>query len=469
MNPTCRPLPKIRSRLNRDRKDTIVKSFLVGLLLTMAIALVLFLIALPSPSRTEPLAVITFNLAELSERQRLDISSSKSGNSNNTESSIIAPLNISKDGQAFDLQVADDSGAQGDAGVDPELFSNIPSSMGARCDRSQRLQRLIETGGDEETDFAVTKALRWLQGTQNGNGSWDKEHQVSMTGLALLAYLGRCETVQSEEFGDTVMSAIVYLTNIAMKHDGRISTDYQETWAYDQSIASYALCEAYIFSKAFHQEIPNLKKSVQQAIDFIMRAQGLDDGWSYRYKNDARCDNSINAWHLQALKAAKATALEFKGIDEAIDRCLKVVLATRDQHGGFKYNYLITRSSPRSYLPLTGPASLVIQLHRDKKHPFLRPAIDHLYLHLKTRYAKGAELYEHYYISQVMMNEGSLAWDRYRQGFIPRLLNSQRDEGYWTNLKPAKYSVGPIYDTALAALILETHFRFLPGTMKTRQ
>ena len=37
------------------------------------------------------------------------------------------------------------------------------------------------------------KSLRWMKQTQNKDGSWGNR-KVAYTGLALLAYLGHCET-----------------------------------------------------------------------------------------------------------------------------------------------------------------------------------------------------------------------------------------------------------------------------------
>lgn len=440
----------------------------MGLLLTAATALVLFIINLPSSPTKDPDVIVVFNFADLNERARIDTSSSKRGSDADEDANEITPMDFSEDGTPLDIKLAQQAGEPGDAGVDPDLISNLPSSMGARCDYSQRIQRLIETGGSPETDHAILKALRWLQSEQNEDGSWSDEHQVSMTGLALLAYLGHCDTVESEEFGETVMSAIVYLTDIAMKYQGRIGTDFGDTWAYDQSIAAYALCEAFTFSKVFHQKIPNLEESTQSSIDWLISAQAYDGGWNYRYKRDARSDNSINAWHLQALKAAKATGLTFEGIDKSISRGVTVVISTQDPNGGFSYNTVKTQSRGGLYLTPTGPAALAIQLHQGINHPMMKPALEHLFIHQKHRYSKGAELYEHYYIAQFMMNNGSDSWQRYREGFIPRLLNAQRDDGHWTDVKPGRYSEGKIYDTALAALVLETHFRFLPGTSRVR-
>ena len=90
-------------------------------------------------------------------------------------------------------------------------FYDIPASIKKRCSMADRLSRLNAHGGTEKCEEAVVNGLRFLKKTQNKDGSWCDQRQVGMTGLALLAYLGHCETTMSEEFGETVFAAITYL------------------------------------------------------------------------------------------------------------------------------------------------------------------------------------------------------------------------------------------------------------------
>ena len=77
------------------------------------------------------------------------------------------------------------------------------------------MQRLLANGGIKECEDAVVKALDWFQTTQADNGAWAGNYTVAYTGLALLAYLGHCETPLSVKYGDTVTNAILYLVDVA--------------------------------------------------------------------------------------------------------------------------------------------------------------------------------------------------------------------------------------------------------------
>ena len=87
-------------------------------------------------------------------------------------------------------------------------MSGIPHSR-----TSGQRGRLTDGGvnnGDQETEHAVLKALRWLKKTQRTDGSW-AGNPISNTGLAVLCYLAHGETPGKGEFGATVELALDYL------------------------------------------------------------------------------------------------------------------------------------------------------------------------------------------------------------------------------------------------------------------
>ena len=132
-----------------------------------------------------------------------------------------------------------------------------------------------------------------------------------MTGFALLVFLGRCETPNSEEYGDAVTRAIVYLVGLGMKNDGRLATSDvgSHAWVYEHGIATYALAEAYTFCSNLGISIPNLDKVTKTAGDMIIQGQGDSGGWVYGYKSTNGGDNSVGYWQIQALKACLHTKL----------------------------------------------------------------------------------------------------------------------------------------------------------------
>lgn len=155
-------------------------------------------------------------------------------------------------------------------------FGNLPSSMKKRCSVADRLQRLKENGGNKKCEDAVVDALLWLQDNQEEDGSWSHEagsdkYRAAMTGFALLAYLGHCESPNSPVFGETVEKAIIYLVNIGMQNDGKLTTPGAGGhWVYEHAIVTYALAEAFTFCEGLGENIPNLDKIAKKAGDIVM-------------------------------------------------------------------------------------------------------------------------------------------------------------------------------------------------------
>ena len=72
-------------------------------------------------------------------------------------------------------------------------FRTLDQPFSKRCSMEDRLQRLKDNGGTPACEDAVVKGLRWLKTSQAADGSWGTQ-KAAMTGLALLAYFGHCET-----------------------------------------------------------------------------------------------------------------------------------------------------------------------------------------------------------------------------------------------------------------------------------
>ena len=392
---------------------------------------------------------------------------------------------------SFEIDVPDPSadfelGGEG-LGVDNDFgednrgdpYAAISGDIRKRCSKADRLSRLSNNGGNERCEDAVMSSLRWLKKTQKSDGSWCGENQVAMTGFALLAYLGHCETPNSEEFGDAVTRAIVYLTNISMNNNGKMANDFKDRhWCYDHSIATYALAEAATFCTKLDINIPNLNKSVRAAGDWILENQHNSGSWDYGYDRSGKRggDNSIGLWHIQALKACKYTGLwEERDFTNTIRSALAYIKGTQAAGGGIGY----TGPQPHNDkgYTMTGGGVLAFQMWGKGHDSLVREGARYIRKHAKFDYhTANADLYRHYYHAQAMINRGGDEWHFYNNLFRDQLLNSQSDEGSWEdvggggklNAVAAQYKGGSAkalhYRTCLATLMLEVYYRFLPAT-----
>jgi len=365
----------------------------------------------------------------------------------------------------------------------------IPTIMKGRCSDAERLSHLRSAGGTPEVEAAVKKSLQWLKGRQNSDGSWGAAHPSAMTGLVLLCYLGHCESTQSPEYGENVSKGITYLINLALKNNGRLSTNLSaNSWVYEHGIATYALAEALTFSRTLQFQIPELENSVEKAVDVIIKGQTQQGGWDYQFSDNGRNDLSVVGWQLQALKAAQASGVKAPELPKTIRRAMPYLL--KDAYvddGRFAY------TGKGAHPAMTAVAVLCLQ-QWDKSNT--SPAREGIRLIKKGLDARGkkfreitandfehcytfeydnpnADLYAWYYAAQVMRNAGGREWDATNRAIIEDLIPAQRPDGSF----PAEPGGGPvlhgrgtasaggardIYVQTLMTLTLQVYYRFLP-------
>ena len=479
--------PEAQARLAAQRRTSTITSLIIAILMMTLIGVILLIIAMKF-NKDEIPELISYS-AENVEEDELDVrkvqtqTQRKPSAPSSSMAKVIAANSASPtaipvpeidvpdpslnfgDGDGFGDGWGDgsDSGAGGG-------FGNIPASMKKRCSRADRLSRLNSSGGTEKCEDAVVNGLRFLKKTQNKDGSWCDQKQVGMTGLALLAYLGHCETTMSEEFGETVFSAITYLVNKAMKNKGKLATDFKDNhWCYEHGIAVYAIAEAYtLCQKSFGESIPNLPEAVQASTQFLINSQHQKGGWEYAYSEDngRGGDLSIVAWHLQALKAAKHTGLELKNLTRSVRAGLDYTTGLRTPEGTFGYS---GPSMKGDGVTLGAAGALCFQMWDKSSSKEARGACKFIDENAKFGWnTPDSDLYGHYYAAQCMMNFGGDPWKRYNEKFRDQVLNNQLPDG---SFKPAGFGAfrgtnvfGKHYRACLSILMLEVYYRFLPAT-----
>jgi hypothetical protein len=350
-------------------------------------------------------------------------------------------------------------GGLGMGGGAGKLFGLIPEAMRKRCSKEDRLQRLMENGGTPACDEAVVKGLRWLKANQSPDGSWGPE-KAAMTGLALLAYFGHCETPVSEEFGDSCMKGIVYLVNVGMNNNGVLgSVPMGQTTPYEHGIATYALGEAATFCKELKVDVPGLMEVTEKAGQFIIDNQNKNGGWAYGYVTEGgHTDTSVVGWQLQSLKACSHTNIKYKGMNSSVKKGLEYLAGCQGENGSFGY------SGPGGH-SLTGVGVLCHQMWDKGKSKEARNGVKFIKKNFKLDWnTDDSDLYSHYYASQAMMQAGGSYWKSYNRLFRDELLKNQDPDGSWQAPKFGGHgqSAGnAVYRNALCILMLEVYYRFL--------
>ena len=470
--------PEAMERLRQQRRNSTISSCLVAFLFVVLVGLILGFFLL-NPMIKEPPVIVTYQSSTpeddtVEERKVQTNMERKPSSPSASMTKVIVSSNVSDmaipvpevdvSTPSLDFGDGDEFGSGwGDGMGSGSGFSNIPATMNKRCTPQDRMARLRETGGTPECEEAVLKALRWLQTTQKDNGSWETRFPAAMTGLALLAYLGHCETPQSPEFGETVSKAITYLVNIGLKSDGLLTstgTLAGHHAVYEHGICTYALAEAYTLCKGFNITIPDLDVVTKKAAEIIMKGQGTTGGWGYGYASNGN-DNSVGFWQIQAIKAAKHTGLiDEKEFNKTARKALEFISSVQGPNGAVGY-----RTNPNVSPQLTGGAMLCFQMLDKGNAKEVRKGVDYIMDNTEFKWGdSSANLYYHYYNAQAMINEGGNDWKKYNNMFRDELLKGQNSDGSWTQSGIKHGPINQHMATCLATLMLEVYYRFLPGT-----
>ncbi|MFC4990942.1 prenyltransferase/squalene oxidase repeat-containing protein [Rubritalea tangerina] len=481
--------PEAKARLAAQKRTSTITSILIALLGCALVAIILMVIALTINVKNPP-EIISYSSGVMDDDQieRPEMTNQverKPSSPSSSMAKVIASTTASPTAvpvpdieitePSLDFGNGDDFGdgwgdGDGDGGGGGG-FGRIPSSMKKRCSKADRLARLKKEGGKPECEEAVVRSLRYLQNTQNANGSWCRKNSSAMTGLALLAYLGHCETPLSPEFGETVEKAITYLVQLGIQNGGQLAEDRNDKhWPYEHGIATYALCEAYTFCKTLNITIPNLDKVVIESVGHIVSHQHTSGGWVYAFEmSNGPGDTSVSCWQIQALKASKHTGLQIDGLNGAMKKSMKYL--TESQNGDGTIGY---RGKKHSGLgpTMTGGGLLCLQQGGYGRRSQARSAAKWLSKNLKYNYANDADLYAHYYNGQALINYGGTVWKNYNKLFMDEHLSGQNPDGSWkspgTNKGSRRFQGGSAqavhYRTCLATLMLEVYYRFLPGS-----
>jgi hypothetical protein len=485
--------PEAQARLQAQRRNSTISSIIISILVIVLICLTLAFIFLPNWVKETP--VIVSYQGTVTQDENLEVK--KMNNSverkpsapsssmakviaANTVSPTAVPVpEVDVPDPSTDFGNGDDFGdgwGSGGDGGGGGGFGNIPATMRKRCSPEDRMARLTENGGTPQCEEAVVKGLRWLKSTQNADGSWTGGNQCAMTGLALLAYLGHCETPLSEEFGDSCLKAITFLVNRGMAKDGVLSSSGEKNHLpYEHGIATYALAEAATFCKQLDINVPNLMEVTQKAGQYIISNQHESGGWDYGYleKGPRGGDLSVVAWQIQALKACKHTGLDFKNMTKCIRNGLEYVEARQGSDGGFGYAGKGDSHAPNGYHTLTGAGMLCLQMWGKESAGSVRSGGKYIEKKSKLEFnGEDCDLYGHYYEGQAMMNRGGEQWTKYNAMFRDQILNNQNPDGSWKapgggkkpNAVAALYASNVHYRNCLCILMLEVYYRFLPGT-----
>jgi hypothetical protein len=363
-------------------------------------------------------------------------------------------------------------------------------------------------GGGKDTEEAVLNALRWLARHQNKDGSWSatkhvgecgkipafrgacapnpgsEDHDVGLSGLALMAFLGSGYTQESKDiydgicYGDVVKKGLDRLAQI--QHEtGRVGSDKPPKYMYNHFLASCALADAFGITRD-----EGLKKTTGRAIEYIVKAQNPGKGWRYTFQPGDN-DSSATGWAVHALHSAERAGFKvpesaWQGaiawIDEATEKSYQRVGYTDRRIGKVVIPGVSEHFADHPTLTSMGAASRMF-IARKGVGPEVRAGAEHLIADLPEWDARGlkVDMYYWFHASTAMFQfDGPSGpfWKKWNERMKAVLLEKQNRtkgdcrHGSWEPVDRWSSEGGRVYTTAMGALTLEVYYRIPSVFMK---
>jgi len=301
-------------------------------------------------------------------------------------------------------------------------------------------------------EAAVDRALEYLAQEQEDDGSWPSEfgNNNGINAVCVLAFLGRGHAPGRGPYRHVVDRGVRFL--LATQDETGLYKSVKPSHGpmYEHALATLALIEAYGFVPT-----PAMRKSVQKAVDLIVKSQAPVGGWRYHpVPRDA--DLSVTVMQVVALRAAQNARLNVP--DETVKRATAYVRACIHPNGGFSYQPGGGAAPPRS---AAGVLSLQLLGHYDD--PGVTRGLEYMQkqgIHGRTKYL----FYFIYYSMQAAFQAGGEHWHKWHPKVRDFLLQWQNDDGSWPGFSAEKFNgKSRCYSTAFATIALEVYMHFLPA------
>jgi hypothetical protein len=310
-----------------------------------------------------------------------------------------------------------------------------------------------------QAQAAIDRGLEYLARTQSRDGAWREagqwgQYPVAMTALAGLALLANGNTATEGKYAPNVSRAANFVLSSA-RSDGLISRVEEE------SRSMYGHGFSMLFLGQLHgMEDDRLRQEriagvLERAVTLTARSQSRAGGWLYT--PDANGDEgSVTITQLQGLRACRNAGIAVP--KDVIDGALKYLENSALPDGGIAY-----RADRRgdSRPPITAAAVACWYNAGQYENPLALKALDYI----KRRIGRGGSrsgvwghyYYAHLYMSQVMWLTSVEEWEWYFPTMRDWLLREQTTEGSWEG-----DGVGRVYGTAIATIILQMPYGYLP-------
>ena len=303
----------------------------------------------------------------------------------------------------------------------------------------------------EEAEKAINRGLKFLQATQNKDGSWamdNGDYAIAGTSLGLMAFMVEGHFPGFGEYGAALDRAKDYL----LKRSKDSPSGAMGVKMYEIGLFTIAMSELWGMTKdpADNKE---LQVALERAVQIILRSQSPLGGWRYAPRPDAGQDTSVTAMVFVSLASAREAGDLVP--TETIDRLTNYLRdqAFDEQRGGFGYQ-------GKGYtIACTAGGVYAAQLAGNRETEWVQAAISSLENNPKifSRKDNGHFYYSHYYAMQAMVQAGDEHYAKWYPKIRDSLISLQQPNGSWQE-KEQDYP----HKTPMAIIILGTPNRYIP-------
>lgn len=326
---------------------------------------------------------------------------------------------------------------------------------------------------------AIESGLRYLAKTQRNNGSWLNSggygiYPTVMSSLGGLALMAGGSTPESGPHAKPVRRAMNYIVNVAEanKNDGLIAgpgSENRSMYGHGFGMLFLAHCYGTELTRGMEKRIEQVLK---KGIELTAKSQSTirtsfpkpyDVAGGWIYTPTSRSDEgSVTVTQLQALRACRNAGIEVP--EGTINKAVAYLRHCQNADGGICYSAR-SRGGSRPAISAAAIACFYAAGVYDRAaggKGMEAEMVEKLVLYAKrtvqpTQGGGGHYFYAQFYMAQAMYQRGGDDWKTYFPKIRDQLLTRQNPDGSWQG-----DGVGTTYGTAIATIILQLPYGYLP-------
>ncbi len=308
----------------------------------------------------------------------------------------------------------------------------------------------------QAVETAISRGLKYLARTQSSDGGWGEggTNDVAFTALSGMAFLASGSTPKRGPYADNISRAVSFLLSKADPTTGLIAPT-NGSLIHCHGYAMLFLGEVYGM-ECLPEHRERIRNALLRAIKLTAESQSKAGGWYYS-PGQSDDEGSTTVTQVEGLRACRNAGLTVPG--QVIERALDYIKKSQNADGSVRYKV----SQQGGGSPALTAAGLMCFFSLGE---YGTDNIKRGLKYLDTTcpggniQRGGHFMYTHLYASQAYFLAGEPYWSKYWKEASKMFVQSQASDGMWPG------DIGPAFDTAVACIILQIPYGYLPILQK---